>query len=754
MGQMKELPSNPQTKKPGSSELQLTEANFRDLAHSSPDAIFVYVDEKIIFANNTALKLLRAEKTEEVTGRDIWDFIPEASHKSLKRSVELILNNKRTYISTEDKMITVDGNIIDIEISSTYFDFNGKNGIQAFIRDITKRKKAEELLKSSEKDYRIIFESTGTAMLFLDEDKTISLINGECEKITGYTRDEIEGKKKWTEFVDPGDRWMLESNHEARRKSGAAPMNFEFRLVDKFQRFHNAFMTITMIPGTKKSVASIIDLTEIKKAEEILAATQQNYRLLVENTKEAIAIIQDEIVRYVNPKLCEITGYSDRQVLNKKFYKLVHSDFNDIVRSEYHHRLDGTESNTISPVKIIDTENNERWFQINSVLTIWGEKPAVLLFFNDVTETKNAQDALMASEEKYRLLAENAKDIIIVYDENGSVNYLNNSGYETFGIKKDLRNTINVKDILFPGIEYLTPSAMMKENRKDFKNYKNRIEVSNFLGEMIQLETISSPIKLDGDNYGMLVIGRDVTERKQLEREIILISERIRQQVSRDLHDDLNPHLIGIEALSQVLSVSLKKSQIPESADAEKIALLINKAITKTHRLARGLCPIDLESSGIQTPLMNLMKLVRNLYKIECKFTYDESIIIEDITLATNLYYIAQEATLNSAKYSGGTLISITLERNNSNLILSIEDNGSGIEKKNGSEKDKSSGMGLKIMKYRAEIIDGVFSIRNNRPSGTSINVKIPINILKSEGRISYGGRFSKAQPETENIYS
>jgi signal transduction histidine kinase len=252
----------------------------------------------------------------------------------------------------------------------------------------------------------------------------------------------------------------------------------------------------------------------------------------------------------------------------------------------------------------------------------------------------------------------------------------------------------------------------------------------------------------------MLVIGRDITERKQLEKEIILISERIRQQVSRDLHDDLNPHLIGIEALSQVLSMSLKKNHIPESADAEKITALINKAITKTHRLARGLCPIDLESSGIQTPLMNLMKLVRSLYGVECKFTYDESIIIEDIALATNLYYIAQEATLNSAKYSGGSLITITLERSRDTLTLSIEDNGTGIPRGDGADKEKNSGMGLKIMKYRAEIIDGVFSIQKNRPAGTVISVKIPINILKSEGRISYGGRFPKTKPEAADIYS
>jgi PAS domain S-box-containing protein len=164
---------------------------------------------------------------------------------------------------------SLDGEIIDIEISSTYFNFNGKDGIQAFIKDIRKRKKAEEHLKKSEINYKQIFESTGTAMLFI-EDKTISLINGECEKISGYTRDEIEGKKKWTEFVAPGDRYLLEKNHKLRRIDENLPTNFEFKLVDKYGQYHNAFMTISMIPGTKKSVASIIDLTDIQKAEEML----------------------------------------------------------------------------------------------------------------------------------------------------------------------------------------------------------------------------------------------------------------------------------------------------------------------------------------------------------------------------------------------------------------------------------------------------------------------------------------------------
>jgi signal transduction histidine kinase len=200
--------------------------------------------------------------------------------------------------------------------------------------------------------------------------------------------------------------------------------------------------------------------------------------------------------------------------------------------------------------------------------------------------------------------------------------------------------------------------------------------------------------------------------------------------------------------------MNLKKNQIAEADEAEKISTLINKAITKTHMLARGLCPIDLELSGIHTPLMNLIKLVKNLYGIECKFIYDETIIIEDITLAANLYYIAQEAAINAARHSNGSLVTIMLKQINNTLILSIEDNGRGMSKIKKSDSDKNSGMGLKIMKYRAEIIDGIFSIQKNKPSGTIISVEIPISILKSEGRLSYGGKFPTTKQETANIYS
>ena len=97
---------------------------------------------------------------------------------------------------------------------------------------------------------------------------------------------------------------------------------------------------------------------------------------------------------------------------------------------------------------------------------------------------------------------------------------------------------------------------------------------------------------------------------------------------------------------------------------------------------------------------------------------------------------------------SGGTTVLVSLGRIGDHLVLSIEDNGTGIKKQKVADEDeeKTGGMGLKIMKYRTEIIDGTFQVQKNRPTGTIITVKIPIEILKDEGRIFYGGRYAQKQ--------
>jgi PAS domain S-box-containing protein len=140
------------------------------------------------------------------------------------------------------------------------------------------KNRAEEELEKSEEKYRVTFEHTGTAMCIIEEDATISLVNKEFEKLSGYSREEIEEKKSWTDFIVG-----MKEYHEERGKEGKeVPAKYEFRAVDKGGNIKTIYLNMGLIPGTKKSVASFIDITG-RRQKEILEA-QSELRTILTDT--------------------------------------------------------------------------------------------------------------------------------------------------------------------------------------------------------------------------------------------------------------------------------------------------------------------------------------------------------------------------------------------------------------------------------------------------------------------------------------
>jgi PAS domain S-box-containing protein len=207
-------------------------------------------------------------------------------------------------------------------------------------------------------------------------------------------------------------------------------------------------------------------------------------------------------------------------------------------------------------------------------------------------------------------------------------------------------------------------------------------------------------------------IVQDITERKELEAEVLAISEREQHRLGQDLHDDLCQQLVGIEFLSKALQRQLNAQ--PEATKAGEIAHLIRAAIAYTRQLAKGLAPLELQAEGLMHGLQTMAARTTELFGVQCSFRCPSVVLVRDLTVGTHLYRIAQEAVTNSIKHGKATRIEIELTTNPQGGVLTVRDNGNGI-----SETYGSTGMGLRIMNYRADMIGGTVSIRKDCSAGT-----------------------------------
>ncbi|HEV2208824.1 MAG TPA: response regulator [Verrucomicrobiae bacterium] len=222
-----------------------------------------------------------------------------------------------------------------------------------------------------------------------------------------------------------------------------------------------------------------------------------------------------------------------------------------------------------------------------------------------------------------------------------------------------------------------------------------------------------------------LIIFRDITERKQLEKEILEISDQERRRIGQDLHDGLCQHLAGIELMSQVLEQKLAARSKSDAARAGEIAGHVREAISQTRALARGLTPVTLESEGLESALYELAAGTERMFGVVCRVECAEPVPAVAPAVATHLYRIAQEAVSNALKHGKATEISIRLEAQPERRVLSITDNGGGLP----PAPARGHGMGMHIMEYRAGMIGGALQVQNNPKNGASVVCSIPLAV-------------------------
>lgn len=221
---------------------------------------------------------------------------------------------------------------------------------------------------------------------------------------------------------------------------------------------------------------------------------------------------------------------------------------------------------------------------------------------------------------------------------------------------------------------------------------------------------------------GIMIATEDITERKRLQREIAEISERERRKFGHDLHDGLGQRITGLEMLSHALAEDLKDHAPAFAKKAFRLNEELRETVTQTRLIARGLSPVPPEADGLMRALSQLAASTDGLPGVTCRFACDPPVAVDNQVTATHLYRIAQEAVNNALKHGHAKRIDLRLDESAGTTVLTIRNNGRALPRR----KTVPDGMGLNLMRHRAEMIGATLDLKSDPRQGVRVICTLP----------------------------
>jgi two-component system cell cycle sensor histidine kinase/response regulator CckA len=376
-------------------ELRESEERYRSVIDTCPDAITLTdLDGKLITANEQAARLYGCDSVEELlsSANSAFDVIcpedrPRAVENTKKTLKEGIIRN------VEYRMVRKDGTTHPAELSaSTILDAEGKpRSFVGVVRDITERKQTEEAMRASEEFSSSLLNSSPHGIIVINPDTSIQYINRAMEKLTGYSAEEIVGRKApypwWPEDV----RGKISRDLERSMSVGV------IRLEEFFRNKNGEIFWVEISSRRVKRDGKLIcllsnwvDITERKRAEEALRESEAKYSSLVEQARDGVMIFQDGVCRFCN-RAVERIGYRVEDLVGKPFLDFVSPDFREQIARLHQARLEGKEAPRAYETRILRPDGSELDIEVSAGPIVFEGRPAFLGIFRDISERKRAE---------------------------------------------------------------------------------------------------------------------------------------------------------------------------------------------------------------------------------------------------------------------------------------------------------------------------------------------------------------------------
>lgn len=727
--------------------LRESEQKYHNLLEQANNGIAIIQDGKCKYINHRLAKIFGYSVEELIDTAIIKHIHPSEIPKLTDRYERRIAGEKIPQVY-ETKIKLKNGLEKYVEINAVIINYQEEPADFAIIRDITDRKLMEEALSKSEERFRTLVEATSDWIWEVDKNGVYTYASPKVKDLLGYDPEEVIGKTPF-DLMPP---------EEAKRMAGW------FRDVIKSQKSFAGLENTNLHKDGRSIVLEtsgvpIFDsngnlsgyhgidrnITDRKKAEEVLRGSEEKYRSLVDGTNDAIITVDlNGNITSWNKAARKMMGYDKKEVMGKPIAMLAPEEIRDEQKTVI---MKVKEVGFIKDYETIRVTKRGVRIPVELSLNAMKDNGGVIVgisgIIKDITERKRAEKALLESEERNRQLIDSAQYAIYTIKPDGKIVTLNPAWETITGLPREEWIGKSFALLVHPDdISSVMEHFQLAVKGKKPPDYEARFITSSSEYRLGRFSIF--PQFKDGKVSSISGIAYDITERKQAEEKLKKSYEQLRNLsahlqiareeertlIAREIHDELSQVLTAVKIELAVVGGKItkaddKESRLRLSKEIKYLLKLIDNTLQSVRNIIQDLKPEILDQFGVQEAMEWYIKEYQTRTGIKCETNLDMENTRLDKNRSIAVFRIFQESLTNIARHARANRVKINLTEESGNLLLTIKDNGKGIREEQISD---SKSIGLIGMRERALFLGGELEIQGVQGKGSTVMLKLPLS--------------------------
>jgi len=533
-----------------------------------------------------------------------------------------------------------------------------------------------------------------------------------------------------------------------------------FNMLGHLLRIVSLYLTYQALIRTGLSRPYDLLFRDLKQNEQALRRSEDKYRHLVENLNEGIwAIDRNGLTTFVNPRMAEMLGYSAREMIGRHLHSFMDEQAAKLAEHYMERRRQGIREQ--HDFEFLRKDGRRLWatLETNPLLDEQNNFIGALAAVMDVTDRRQAEQdrqRLQRKSEAQRRWLQAVLDhvpagICVLAGRELRLTWANNAcGAFLAGPGADDGLVgLRLEECLAPEASPALITMIRRAAATGNACVEDEMEHGDPEGQRRFWRCAAVPLGAGQEDQAqdLMLLLTDVTDQaltraelearvrrrtaelaealeqtRQAQREVVEISELERQRIGQDLHDSLGQTLTGLAMLSKVLAGRLAARSAPEADSAAEISRLLKQTVAHAREVAHGLSPLEIRTAGLNVALESMAATVSELYGIDCGFRGEGTLPLLSESTASHLYRIAQEAVSNAIRHARARRVAIALRADGAAVALTVDSDGLELP----ARLDRTKGLGLRIMRYRAAAIGASLAIKRGAQGEAVVTCRLP----------------------------